>query len=257
LSSILRQSTVCLRGKVYEGENPVENASVYLFIGKPEPLRCSTKEDGSFTFEEVEPGSYFIRVVCAGYMVCNQDVVIPRSQGQLQDTIVSLKPASNELSGCVMNIDNRPVLTEVTLLQNGRVISTMRSEIKTGAFQFSYLCEGFFEVTASAPCYVGRSWRGNIAAGKNQIELTLTPVEDCAAPGICDVCESEKTVRYCKFCHAFICEDCRHNYPERVKAMLRARLSKNLKSEEELEAEFQKLQKDFEATRGKRCSGCH
>lgn len=235
---------------------PIEKASVYLFVGKPVPRLCSTNKDGSFSFDGVDAGSRFLRVVCPGYMVCNQDIVIPRSQTQMQDVVITLLPATNQIGGCITNIDGKPVLSEVILLQSGRVISTIKSEPKTGAFQFDYLTAGFFELTANAPCYGGKSWRGKITEGKNTTDLVLTPLEGCIAPGICNVCENEKPVRYCKFCHAFICEDCRHNYPERVKAMLRTHFSQTNKSEQEIETEYEKLQKAFDAVRGKRCSAC-
>jgi hypothetical protein len=69
--------------------------------------------------------------------------------------------------------------------------------------------------------------------------------------GKCDVCGETKEVRYCQFCHAFICGDCRHNYPERIKAMIRRRLSKKFRNQEVVDREYEKLLLERQG-----CGGC-
>ena len=86
-------------------------------------------------------------------------------------------------------------------------------------------------------------------------------IEGCVVVSKCDVCEQTKEVRYCKLCHAYICQDCRHNYPERVNAMLRRRFSQ-LGKKTPGEGEFDSIAKELSSPAAQRqpdgnCGGCY
>ena len=71
------------------------------------------------------------------------------------------------------------------------------------------------------------------------MKLDLSIVEECVTEANCDVCGQVRIVKYCKFCHAYICDACRLNYPERIRAMLRKHFSSGLHGDKnELESEY-------------------
>ena len=251
-------STSCLFKGIVTDEDgkAVENASVIAFLDSHEPINVVSDKNGCFLLGGIKEGNYFIRASAAGFMVCTHDVHVSKEDSE--GIVLKLKRGEINLGGRIYNDDGAPLKAEVTLLKSGIVIQKTWSEVKSGRYSFQDLITGRYEIQATAACYSARAWSGEATGSLTQIDLTLSFLDGCTMLGKCDVCEVAKEVRYCKFCHAYICNDCRHNYPERVKAMFRRRFSELRKSpnESELEAEYEKELKDAPtATTRNCCSG--
>ena len=241
--------TGVFRGKVTGPDGrPVNGATLSVHLGSPEPATRVTGEDGSFAFEPIRPGNYFIRVAAPGFMVSTKDVVVVR--GKPVDVILQLEKGEYEMTGSITEDGRKPLRADVTLLKSGIVVQSARTGERTGAFRFRYLVGGSYEVQAVSVCHSAQAWSGTVS-GNTKVDLVLPVVEGCTVMGRCDVCGLTKEVRYCQFCHAFICSECRHNYPERIKAMIRRRLSKKDRTPKTVDAEYEKL---LVERRG--CAGC-
>jgi hypothetical protein len=253
-----------LNGLVKDSEGkPISGALVTANLGAPEPATTVTDEDGSFDFGYVKPQICFLLVSAQGFAAGTQDVAV--EAGRSAKANYTLTRGEHEISGRVLDEDKKPLKAEVTLLRKGLVIGKIMSAESTGSYDFKYLQESFYEVRASSLCHSPRAW-SSLVGSKNydrkeiNVDFELPVIENCVALGNCDVCDQIKRVKYCKFCHAFICDDCRHNYPERVKAMLRRRFSlqgRKMPNEEELDS----IEKELSSTAVRRerngdCGGC-
>jgi len=160
-----------------------------------------------------------------------------------------------QLRGHTVDNNDEPIRSEIVLLKNGVIVKkTVSDERNGGSYSFNYLIEGTYEIQASALCHSPTGWIGRIGSNTTnadpndvqkaiEVNFTLQVIEGCTIVGKCDVClQANKVVKYCKFCHAYICDECRHNYPERVKALFRLRFSElhESASEKELELEYEK-----------------
>jgi hypothetical protein len=224
---------------------PVGGALIEAIPGRgtPQPDIRKSAGDGSFEFEPVKPGSHFVRVTARGFMVSTQDVNVLK--GQAANIVLKLEKGSCEVSGRITEDGKRPLRAEVTLLRSGIVVQKASTRENAGTYHFRYLTEGFYEIQASSICHIAQGWSGNLAGGHARVDLVLPLIEGCVTFGKCDVCGQTKQVGYCKFCHAFICPDCKHNYPERVKAMIRRHLGRrggesSLPEGESLESIYEK-----------------
>jgi hypothetical protein len=220
-----------LRGVVIDEEgHPIGGAVVAATLdGQIDPVVLSTAADGLFDFGTVESRTYFLRVRASGYMPTNKEERVPSFSQR--GAILTLSRGQYSISGCVIEEDNtelktgqrRPLNAELTLLNKGLVIDKAWSDEKSGAFSFENLIEGMYEVQASLICHSPRAWSGVVNDGNRnvRVDIEIPVIENCRAIGKCEVCLQTKEVYYCKFCHALICSDCRHKYPERIKAMIR------------------------------------
>lgn len=80
-----------LAGQVVDASNqePVANAQITL-QGKDQ--KATTGDDGTFTFENVEPGTYTLSATAEGYQDWEQEVEVTEQGGAVQ---ISLEPASD------------------------------------------------------------------------------------------------------------------------------------------------------------------
>ena len=244
-----------ISGKVLDRSGkPIRGASVEAVLGRGSPgaeIRVSG-EDGSFEYDAVPAGRHFVRITAKGFMVGTADVEVPK--GQVVRFSMWLETGLNEIAGRVTEDGKRPLKAELTLLRAGVVIKKATAGERTGGYRFRNLSEGYYELQANSPCHAPRSWAGALKA-PTRADLVLPVVENCVTVGRCDVCELTKEVRYCSFCHAFICSDCRHNYPERVKAMIRRRLRRSGAPQKEgIESIYERELKDL--PRGQPCGNC-
>ena len=241
-----------LSGRVMDVEGrPIKGARVYGYLDGPQLAVRQTDEDGAFSFASVDQGAHYVKAKAAGYMVEGSQAQV--TAGGTATTGFVLRRGDRVLTGRVIDeCGKAPLEAEVYLYRNGLVITETKSGPREGAFVFPDLVEGDYEVSAHAVCHEPGSWAGHLS-GREDVPLVLLPVEGCTHMARCDVCEGRKEVRYCGFCHAYICDGCRHNYPERIRAMLRRRFKQSGlgPSEEEIEAEVKQLLAD-----SKGCKGC-
>ena len=244
-----------LTGLVLDNKGkPIKGASVETIVGpgSPQPQVKTCRGDGSFEFESVVPGKHFLRASARGFMVGTRDVEVP--SGQVVRVLLELEIGTHEIGGRITDESKSPLKAEVTLLRGGIVVQRAATDEKSGAYRFRYLAGGHYELQAFSVCHSPRGWVGDISL-PTRVNLSLPVVEGCVTNGVCDVCGETKQVRYCRFCHAFICNDCRHNYPERVKAMIRRRLGRGARhGGEDVESAYRKELQDLPA--GPPCDNC-
>ena len=243
-----------------QGGKPISGALITASLGA-EPATTATDEVGHFDFGDVKPRAYFLLVSAEGYAAETRDIEI--RSGKSANVTFFLAKGQYEISGQVLDEEKKPLVAEVTLLRKGVIIGKLATADGNGSYNFKYLQEDFYEIQANSLCHSPRAWSslvGSKSYNKYQIEVDfeLPVIEDCVALGKCDVCEQTKVVKYCKFCHAYICQDCRHNYPERVKAMLRRRFSlqgRKIPDEEELDSIEKELSSSVQS-KPNNCGGC-
>lgn len=220
----MSKGTGVLNGYVYDADGkPVEGALVFGLLGFAEKVSRTSDDRGFFSFECVSPGNYFLRAKASGFMIDGKDIRV--TKGEVTNIVFQLERGNCTVRGRIVDNDDHPLEAQVSLQRSGIVFDRTKSHNKSGKYEFSDLKEGVYEISADSHCHESRSWYGRIQGNVN-VTLTLPIMEGCALIGKCDVCEQTKEVKYCAFCHAFICNDCRHNYPERVRAMMRRYLSK-------------------------------
>lgn len=80
-----------LTGQVVDAMNqePVANAQITL---QGENQETSTGDDGTFTFENVEPGTYTLTATAEGYEEWEQEVEVTEQGGAVQ---IELEPSSD------------------------------------------------------------------------------------------------------------------------------------------------------------------
>jgi hypothetical protein len=231
---------------------PIKGALVSGFVSGPELNLQRTDEAGYFHFESVVGGNYRIRANAPGYMIEGKDIQITDNKsGSLE---FNLHKCDSLVLGKVMDDDERPLRADVYLYRRGMVLMKTESRVEDGIFAFNDLVSDDYEMSAHSPCHGVKNWSGRVNA-ETEVRIALSPMEGCTSLRTCDVCEQSKNVIYCRFCHAYICGDCRHNYPERVKAMIRKHLLNIGKgpdsSQENYEAELNRSLSESE-----RCGGC-
>lgn len=97
-----------IEGKVFDGlnRNPLEYANVILFSSKDSSMvmGVASNSAGVFTFENLKPGSYFLKISFMGYepYVSDRIVISPRSQNVQLGTI-ELKPKEYILQQAVVS----------------------------------------------------------------------------------------------------------------------------------------------------------
>ena len=259
--SSLRPKAQAVSGTVRDSQTkkPIKQAVVSLTVlGSITPAERVTDESGVFDFGLIELSSHVIRVDAEGYMTHTQDVILS-SNAPSSILNISLTKGECEISGRVAEDNGEPLRAEVVLLKSGVIVKKAFSdEDHKGIYSLKYLAEGLYEIQVSALCHSPRSWIGKVGIGGDKdiqgattVDFMLPVIEGCVVVGKCDVClQANKVVKYCKFCHAYICDECRHNYPERVKAMFRRRFSELRKtvSESEFENEYEKELKELNAS---------
>ena len=232
---------------------PVRGALIetFLGLGQPQPATRVSYGDGSFEFESLSVGNHFVRFSAKGFMPGTQDIAI--SNGQVSVVEMKLEKGECEVAGRTTDEEDRPVASEVSLLRRGIVIQKATTAKTSGAYRFRNLTQGAYEVQATSACHATRAWTGKVEA-TTRVDLALPVVEGCVMSGKCDVCGKTKEVKYCKFCHAFICDGCRHNYPARMRAMIRRRLSKGgVADEAAVQAAYEK---ELQSQKGAPCVTC-
>ncbi len=124
-SCILCAQEIKISGVVKEAlsHTPIEFANIYLVNTSN---FAYSKNDGSFTIEQIIPGNYEIHASCLGYCSFKRKIQLNSS-----DTIINidLKPTSEQLSPIVVTgtgtkykIENAPVQTEII---SGKTISEL------------------------------------------------------------------------------------------------------------------------------------
>jgi hypothetical protein len=241
--------TGTFKGTVRDSDGrPIRGAVLSAYLGSPEPVTRVTREDGSFVIDSIKPGNYFVRVTASRFAVSTGDVTI--AAGRAAEVAFELQRGPYEIAGRVTEDGRKPLKAEVTVLKSSIVVQSAMTSETSGAYRFRYLSGGLYEVQASSVCHLTRAWSGAVS-GKTMANLTLPVVEGCTRVGKCDVCGLTKEVKYCQFCHAYICGECRDDYPERIKAMIRRMLSKKDRRPEIVDKEYEKL---LVERRG--CAGC-
>ena len=221
------------------------------FVGWTAPVALTTDRRGAFVIEGVRPGAHFIRVEAEGFMASTLDVNVEK--GAPAEVELLLEKGACEIGGRITEDGKWPLKAEVTLLKAGIVVGKVASSERKGTYRLRNLKEGYYEVRAASLCHTAVEWAGTVG-GNEVVDFEMPVVGGCVVWAKCDVCGKTKEVRYCKFCHAFICPDCTNNYPKRVKAMLKRRFSKLGKSERDLMAEYERDLKDPLKRPG--CDGC-
>ncbi len=232
---------------------PIRGALIetFLGLGQPQPASRLTYGNGAFEFESLLVGSHFVRISAKGFMPGTQDVNI--ASGQTTVITVNLQKGDCELTGRVTEDGKRPVKADVSLLSRGILVQRTATGKTNGTFRFRNLTDGRYEVQVTSACHASRGWTGDVH-GTTRVDLELPVVEGCVSLGKCDVCGKTKEVRFCKYCHAYICDECRHNYPARLKAMIRRRLRREGKvSEYDVEAAYQR---ELDLRKREPCPGC-
>lgn len=92
---------------------PISGANIHLYPqvwrGATAPLAAVTQADGSFRFEAVPPGSYFVAVDQSSYTVSGPAVVVRvRSGQQVSNLAVQVHPLAT-IGGTVTDADGKPV----------------------------------------------------------------------------------------------------------------------------------------------------
>jgi hypothetical protein len=270
-NSNLRPKPQALSGTVKDSQTgkSIKQAVVSLtVVGSASPVERATDGSGAFDFGLIDPGSHVIRVDAEGYMTNTQDVIMSNNTHS-SNMNITLTRGEYEIGGRVVDDNGEPLRAEVVLLKSGVIVKKVFSDDKReGSYSLKYLEEGLYEIQTSALCHSPRGWIGKVDGGiinadksntqtfVTLVDLELPVIEDCVVVSKCDVClQTNKVVRYCKFCHAYICDECRHNYPERIKAMLRRRFSELRKStsKSELEVEYEKELKETPLTSTRNC----
>lgn len=234
-----------LKGLVKDAQSgrPISSASVSVTRASADPLQTTTGEDGAFMFESLELGYHFIRVEAEEYMTHTEDVILSKEVVSVVN--VALTKGEFEIEGRVIDSDTGESLkADLVLLKSGVITKKLSSNEKNGSYCFKNLMQGVYEIQVSSLCHSPRGWIGKVSNESSiTVNFGLPLIEDCVVVAKCDVClQTNKVVKYCKFCHAYICDECRHKYPERLKAMFRRRFSELHKSasESELDREYER-----------------
>lgn len=219
---------------------PIGGASVFGYVGGlGETLRL-TDNEGHFVFESVVvPGRYLIKAKASGYKIEGKSVDLTTSEKVFFSYDFVLSESDSSLSGRLLDDNNSPIAgAEIFLYHNDLVLAQTRSASESGAFSFPDLGEGRYELSSHALCHNASNWSGSVK-GDTNVTLISSLIEGCNTISKCDVCGETKSVKYCRFCHAYICSDCKRNYPERIKAMLRRRFSDSGKDPEKFKTEYE------------------
>jgi hypothetical protein len=269
--STLSPVAQAMSGTVKDSQSgkPIKRATVSLTVlGSATPTERVTDESGVFNFGSIDTGFHVMRVEAEGYMTHVQDINM--SSNGPSKLNISLTKGECEINGRVNDKVGEPLRAELVLLKNGVVLKKVSSdENHEGIFSFKNLVEGLYEIQVSALCHSPSGWIGQVDGSgsekrgqiSNTADFELSVVEGCEVIARCDVCENTKAVKYCKFCHAYICQDCRHNYPERVRAMLKRRFSqrgRKVPDEKELDSIEEEMSSPVPVRDPKAdCGGCY
>ena len=232
---------------------PIQGASVSGYVGNPELTILQTDESGSFTFGFVAEGIYNIRAQAKGYMSDLTSAQVLNNEVSSID--FKLRRGDSVLSGKVLGeSESNPLAAEVYLYKQGLVLAQAKTLAENGEFTFPDLVQDNYAITVHATCHEAGEWSG-LVNGRTQLKLTLLPKDGCVSIGKCDVCNESKEVKYCRFCHAYICSNCRHNYSERIRAMLRRHFQQSGKNPEQSKEEYE-TEVDRALSEPGGCSGC-
>ena len=167
-----------ISGSVFDSEsgNPLANVTLYTI---PATVVLSSGAEGTFTFNNIEPGSYSLIAKKTGYDSAQVTInviagITAAADIQLTKTDTTIIPSTGDLSGSVIDaVKGTPVINaEISTSPSSTIIFTD----SLGNYQFTDLTPGSYTITITKNYYSEASATVNITAGTlTTADFALTP----------------------------------------------------------------------------------
>jgi hypothetical protein len=136
-------------GHVFSHNGMILNGATLTYNG----TETATLADGSYTFNDLLPGTYEIKVRLQGFQSIGENVYVPKDGESIQDFYLSEALGSAKLYGHVIDdATGKPVKEGTTILI--LPVANKYSHIKMdGYYEFTNLPAGTFTISTSVPGY--------------------------------------------------------------------------------------------------------
>ena len=171
-----------LSGKIRNANtnNPVATAVIQLLNGNQVSYEVTSNASGNYSFQNVQAGTYSLRVSKGGYETTEKNVSLAAGQSITgRDIILTPVSTSGSLSGTIRDANtNNPVATAVVQLLNGNQVSYEVTSNASGNYSFQNVQAGTYNLRVSKDGYETTEKDVSLAAGQSITgrDIILTPV---------------------------------------------------------------------------------
>lgn len=149
-------ASASLRGKVIaQGGAALGDASVTLSRDGEAPRELTTDARGEFSFAELAPGAYELKVAAPGFVAEQRAVTLqPGATAELDVTLAQELPVG-QIRGTVRRFNGKPIVATVAIAQLGikqrtRSDGTFEIDVQPGDYSVAVTADGFRQQTRKA-----------------------------------------------------------------------------------------------------------
>jgi hypothetical protein len=149
-------SNSTITGKITDNQGtPITNAKVTI-IETEEYTYTLSEPAGEYTFEDLTPSSYTIRVEAAGYITAQTSVVAESNETYTQNfelTPKTTESVTSTITGKVTDNEGNPIIdAKVTIVETEEVTYTLSEP--AGQYTFENLTQGNYTIKVEASGYI-------------------------------------------------------------------------------------------------------
>ena len=138
-----------IHGHVFSHDGMILNGATLTCDG----TETAALADGSYTFDDLLPGTYEIKVSLQGFQWIDKNVYVPEDGESIQDFYLSEALGSAKLYGHVIDDETKKPVNEGTAILILPVANKYSHIKMDGYYEFTDLSAGTFTISTSVPGY--------------------------------------------------------------------------------------------------------
>ncbi|NOX26605.1 MAG: DUF1194 domain-containing protein [Gammaproteobacteria bacterium] len=175
---------IIISGRVVDGDTGLPLSSVVATLIGPQTISETTNNDGGFSFENLQPGTYNLVLQLENYSEISTSIPLQPGQqldlGVLRMSLAAASPTTGVLIGTVVSSDSGAALA------NAQISITGPSNLTTttgadGSYQIVNILPGSYAIQANVAGFVSASGASTINAGQTLVfSPQLIPLAEVA-----------------------------------------------------------------------------